>query len=102
MPKLVSSVCMIPTFCDPFDQTYTNAVLNETLRFFSPAGRLDKNVEVDSITKARRFKLDPSGLKAFDIEEYTVPIPKGSRVIIDVFGLHMNRNTSISALNCNS
>ena len=86
--------------CDLFDQTYTNAVLNETLRFFSPATRLDRRAQVDSIMKARRFKLDPSGSKASDVEEYTVPIPKGSCVIIDVFGLHMNRNVIISVLNC--
>lgn len=52
--------------------------------------RLGKQVLTDTDLKAHRFTTSHDG-KVRDVEEYTVTIPGGSMVIIDISALHMNR-----------
>ncbi|KAK0495923.1 cytochrome P450 [Armillaria luteobubalina] len=68
---------------------YTKNVFLETLRLFPPVARLGKLVQANSILPARRFQMSPEG-KPCNIEQIPVAIEKGSLVIIDIFGLHMN------------
>ncbi|KAK0203616.1 cytochrome P450 [Desarmillaria ectypa] len=67
----------------------TNSVFLETLRLFPPIARLGKLVQANSIIPARRFQKSPEG-KPYNVEQFPVAIEKGSLVIIDIFGLHMN------------
>ncbi|KAK0220202.1 cytochrome P450 [Armillaria fumosa] len=68
---------------------YTKNVFLETLRLFPPVARLGKLVQANSIIPARRFQMSPEG-KPYNIEQIPVAIEKGSLVIIDILGLHMN------------
>ncbi|KAK0458736.1 cytochrome P450 [Desarmillaria tabescens] len=68
---------------------YTNSVFLETLRLFPPVARLGKLAQANSIIPARRFKKSPEG-KPYNVEQFPVAIEKGSLLIIDIFGLHMN------------
>ncbi|KAK0192740.1 cytochrome P450, partial [Armillaria mellea] len=68
---------------------YTKSVFLETLRLFPPVARLGKLVQANSILPTRRFQMSPEG-KPCNIERIPVAIEKGSLVIIDIFGLHMN------------
>ncbi|KAK0237992.1 cytochrome P450 [Armillaria nabsnona] len=68
---------------------YTQSVFLETLRLFPPVARLGKLVQANSILPARRFQVSPEG-KPCNVEQIPVAIEKGSLVIIDIFGLHMN------------
>ncbi|KAF8235020.1 cytochrome P450 [Tricholoma matsutake] len=68
---------------------YTTAAFYEALRLFPPVVRLGKQVLTDTDLKAHRFTTSHDG-KVRDVEEYTVTIPGGSMVIIDISALHMN------------
>ncbi|KAG7448724.1 cytochrome P450 [Guyanagaster necrorhizus] len=68
---------------------YTTGVFLETLRLFPPVARLGKLVQANSVIPARRFQMSPEG-RPSDVEQFSVAIDKGSLVIIDIFGLHMN------------
>ncbi|KAJ8693930.1 hypothetical protein PTI98_008872 [Pleurotus ostreatus] len=75
---------------------YTIATFHETLRHFPPVSRLGKPVHADTTLKARRFTTNIQHSKSADlqevsnVEEFVVPIPKGSIVIVDIYGLHLN------------
>ncbi|KAJ6564019.1 cytochrome P450 [Mycena capillaripes] len=69
---------------------YTTAAFNETLRLFPPVPRLTKYVYADTTLPARRFKESSTTGKISDLETYSVPIPMGSMVVIDIIALHMN------------
>jgi hypothetical protein len=71
-------------------EEYTTAVFHETLRLFPPVARMGKSVLIDTVLKARRFA-PPSGGRGREVEEFSVHIPTGSLVMIDVFAVHMNR-----------
>ncbi len=49
-------------------------------------------MQANSILPARRFQMSPEG-KLCNVEQIPVAIEKGSLVIIDIFGLHMNRKS---------
>jgi hypothetical protein len=62
------------------------ATFQETIRLFTPVARLCKIARVDTSLIAHRFtpELD-------DVTAFSVPVPAGSILIIDVLALHMNR-----------
>ncbi|KAJ7918480.1 cytochrome P450 [Mycena leptocephala] len=68
---------------------YTLATFQETIRLFTPVARLCKIARTDTSLTAHRFtpELD-------DVTPFSVPVPAGSILIIDVLALHMNRALS--------
>ncbi len=83
-------------------QEYTIATFHETLRHFPSVARLGKPVHADTTLKAKRFTTNIQHIKPkstdlhelSNVEEFVVPIPKGSIVIVDIFALHFNRTSS--------
>ncbi|KAJ7468050.1 cytochrome P450 [Mycena latifolia] len=68
---------------------YTLAAFQETLRLFPAAPRLVKIVQTDTDLTAHRFTTDPTG-ELQNITPFSVPLTKGSMVVIDIAALHMN------------
>jgi hypothetical protein len=77
---------------EQISKEYTTATFYEVLRLFPPVARLGKIVGTDTALKAHRFTTGHDGLVR-NVEEYTVPIKRGSLAIIDIMALHMNRET---------
>ncbi|KAL0959591.1 hypothetical protein HGRIS_011300 [Hohenbuehelia grisea] len=73
--------------------TYTTAVFHETLRMFPAIIRLGKPVQRDTTLPGYRFQPATSDKLSTNIQDpqrFTVNIPVGSVVIIDIFGVHRN------------
>ncbi|KAJ7108701.1 cytochrome P450 [Mycena epipterygia] len=68
---------------------YTLAAFQETIRLFPAIVRLSKLVHADTSIKAHRFATNSEG-EIHDIQEFSVPVAKGSIVMLDILGLHMN------------
>ncbi|KAJ8482549.1 hypothetical protein ONZ45_g14909 [Pleurotus djamor] len=83
----------VPESSDPSTQCPTSNIrpqpLHETLRLFPSIARLGKPVCADTTLKAKRFS-SKGRSDVSDVEEFVVPIAKGSIVIVDIFGLHHN------------
>ena len=81
----------INSHCIP--QVYTTAVFREALRLFTPILRLAKHAHADATLTGRQFTphLNGHDNKCGDIRGISVAVPKGSVVMIDISGLHMNR-----------
>ncbi|KIM91676.1 hypothetical protein PILCRDRAFT_58279, partial [Piloderma croceum F 1598] len=70
---------------------YTTAFFRETLRMFPSEPRLAKQVHADATITARRFVPHAKGPGMHgQVEQYRIAIPKGSVVIMDVFGTNLN------------
>ncbi|KAK7038732.1 hypothetical protein VNI00_010617 [Paramarasmius palmivorus] len=67
---------------------YTTAFVNETLRHFPAGSRLGRVVLRDTALPAQRFYRDSEGL--YKTQPYSVPITKGSKILLDFGALHMN------------
>lgn len=67
-------------------QTYTLAVLRETLRLFPPVPRLWKIVQQDSTLPYQQLSADGSAAK----REYFFA-PKDSLIVLDFAAIHMSR-----------
>ncbi|KAJ6570505.1 cytochrome P450 [Mycena vulgaris] len=68
---------------------YTLATSQETLRLFAVAPRLCKIVQADTNLPAHRFTTGPGG-GIEHITPFSVSVPKGAIVVIDIIGLHLN------------
>ncbi|TFK72438.1 cytochrome P450 [Pluteus cervinus] len=68
---------------------YTTAVFHESLRHFPPVLRLGKIAQADTTLTTKRFSTTEAG-SITNIYQNTVAIERGSVVLIDVLGLHMN------------
>jgi len=71
-------------------QEFTSAVIHETLRFRPAVMRLAKMVQRDTILEARRFSTLADG-QISDVQGVAVPIQKGGMCVVDIMGVHMNR-----------
>ncbi|KDR79851.1 hypothetical protein GALMADRAFT_265094 [Galerina marginata CBS 339.88] len=70
----------IPTYEDMSALTYSMAVFYETLRLFPPVVNIPKLSAEDTVLTAGNA----------DGEKKTVPIPKGTRIVLNSTGLHYN------------
>jgi len=61
------------------------AVIHEALRLNPIVSRLGRDVLQDTVLKSYRFD------GTSDPEPYTIPMEKGSKVIIDIAAVHRNR-----------
>ncbi|KAK7038731.1 hypothetical protein VNI00_010616 [Paramarasmius palmivorus] len=68
---------------------YTTAFVNETLRHLPAGSRLGRVVLRDTVLPAQRFYRDSKGV--YKTQPYSVPIAKGSKILLDFGALHMNR-----------
>lgn len=59
--------------------------------------RLGKLVQKDTILEARRFSTSPDG-HISDIQSVKIPIQKGGMCILDILGIHMNREWDLDAV----
>lgn len=59
--------------------------------------RLGKLVQKDTILEARRFSTLPDG-HISDIQSVKIPIQKGGMCILDILGIHMNREWDLYAV----
>ena len=75
-------------------QEFTSAVIHETLRFCPAVVRLAKMVQKDTILEARRFSTLADG-RISDVRGVAVPIQKGGMCVVDIMGVHMNREWGI-------
>ncbi|KAF4564500.1 hypothetical protein EYR40_010663 [Pleurotus pulmonarius] len=98
-PDGVPEVADLSSYKDSMPKLeYTIASFHETLRHFPSVARLGKPVHADTTLKAKRFTTNIQHTKPkstdlqelSDVEEFVVPIPKGSIVIVDIFALHFN------------
>lgn len=77
------------------------AFVRETLRLFPPATRVPKLVTVDAVLTGRRFGHSPTDDQIDtdnDKEVFSAHIPKGSIIMIDVWGVHYNREHTHAVL----
>ncbi|KAH7906430.1 614/534 cytochrome P450 [Hygrophoropsis aurantiaca] len=72
----------VPTYSDMSLYTYTTAVINETLRMFPPVTGFPKYSAEDTV-------LFTTSATSIEVRK-SVSIPKGSKVVINVPGLHYN------------
>jgi hypothetical protein len=76
---------------------YIQAVFRETLRHHQPVPRLTKVATNNAVLVGHRFEqgTDPplvnEGIASGKMERFDVPIPKGSLIVMDFQGVHMNR-----------
>ncbi|KAJ7185748.1 cytochrome P450 [Mycena filopes] len=68
---------------------YTLAVIQETVRVFTPVARLCKIAHADTSLTAHRYTPGPNGDVA-DITPFAIPVKTGAVVVIDILGLHSN------------
>ena len=65
-------------------------MFHETLRLFAPVPRLGKIVFSDTVIRTRRFTTNADG--TLDrVEVMNTPIKAGSAVVLEIYGLHYNR-----------
>ncbi|KAJ6487752.1 cytochrome P450 [Mycena sanguinolenta] len=69
--------------------SYTLAMFHETIRLFPAIVRLSKQVHANASIPARRFTTTAEG-KIDKIQDISISLNKGSIVMIDILGLHMN------------
>jgi hypothetical protein len=82
-------------------QVYTTAVFREALRLFTPILRLAKHAHADTTLTGRQFTPHLHGRNKYgDIRTIPIAVPKGSVVMIDISGLHMNRAFSFFVCLC--
>ncbi|EGO03712.1 hypothetical protein SERLA73DRAFT_175316 [Serpula lacrymans var. lacrymans S7.3] len=68
---------------------YTLAFFRETLRLFPAVPRLAKNVHTDAVLPAQCFTVGAKG-SLTPGKPFSVAVPAGSVVIVDIWALHMN------------
>ncbi|EGO03674.1 hypothetical protein SERLA73DRAFT_101917 [Serpula lacrymans var. lacrymans S7.3] len=68
---------------------YTLAFFRETLRLFPPVIRLPRDVHTDVMLPAQRLNAGAKG-SVTPGESFSVAVPAGSIVVIDIWALHMN------------
>ena len=73
-----------------YDQEHTTAVFYESLRLLSPVIRLMRTVFSDTILSTRRFTTNADG-SLDNVEVVNTPIKAGSVIVLDINGLHYNR-----------
>ncbi|KAJ6582970.1 cytochrome P450 [Mycena vulgaris] len=68
---------------------YTVATFQETVRLFPPVPRISKIVHVNTTLPAHRFTSTRPG-EIEDIKPFSVPVPEGSIIMVDIMALHLN------------
>ncbi|ESK87448.1 cytochrome p450 [Moniliophthora roreri MCA 2997] len=98
--KVFSEVCQVwpngvPNTVEDADNrrtypklTYTTAFVNETLRHHPAGSRLGRVVLEDTTLPARRFHRTAGD--SYETQPYTIPIPSGSKILLDFGALHTN------------
>ena len=69
------------------------AVFQETLRLFPPAPRLGKLIHADTTVTAHRFEMTSEG-KVGRVKPIQVCVPAGGLMVVDIIGIHYNRERS--------
>jgi cytochrome P450 len=69
---------------------YTLACIRETLRLFPSEPRLPKDVHADTVLPATYFTPGSEDSPPVEIGKFTMAIPAGSVIAIDVWALHTN------------
>ncbi|KIJ62164.1 hypothetical protein HYDPIDRAFT_182927 [Hydnomerulius pinastri MD-312] len=79
------------TYKEDFSKlAYTTAFFRETLRLYPSEPRLAKDVRNDTILPATYFTPGSTQDPTVEGEKFSVAIPAGSVVIMDIWALHMN------------
>ncbi|KAH7912385.1 cytochrome P450 [Hygrophoropsis aurantiaca] len=79
------------TYRDGFSKLeYTLALFRETLRLYPSEPRLAKDVHYDSVLPAVHFTPGSKGSPTIEGHPFSVAVPAGSVLILDIWALHMN------------
>ncbi|KAF9053802.1 cytochrome P450 [Hymenopellis radicata] len=80
-----------PTYKDYLTKfEYTTATFMETLRLLPAVPRFGKLVQKDTVITGHKFQLSPDGKTVDHAEPFAIPIEKGTILMVDVSGLHIN------------
>ena len=66
------------------------ACLRESLRLFPVEPRLSKVVHADAVLPSTSFAVGP-GDTLVETGKFTLAVPAGSAVLLDIWAVHMNR-----------
>jgi len=66
------------------------ACIRETLRLFPPAARTPKVVRTDTVLPGTYFIPGSEGKPSVETGKFSMAVPKGSVVCIDVWAMHLN------------
>ena len=66
------------------------ACLRETLRLFPVEPRMSKDVHADTVLPGAHFTFGSNG-SPVETGKFSMAVPAGSIVVMDVWALHMNR-----------
>ncbi|KAH7925420.1 cytochrome P450 [Leucogyrophana mollusca] len=69
---------------------YTMAFFRETLRLYPSEPRLAKDVHYDTVLPAVNFSAGSKGSPTVEGSSFSVAVPAGSVLIMDIWALHMN------------
>lgn len=69
------------------------ACIRETLRVFPAEPRLAKQVHTDTVLPGTNFTLG-SNESLVETGKFSMAVPAGSVVVLDVWALHMNRESA--------
>ncbi|KAG9309956.1 cytochrome P450 [Chiua virens] len=69
---------------------YTSACIRETLRVFPAEPRISKNVHADMVLPSTYFSPGSKESPSVETGKFSVAVPAGSAVIMEIWGLHMN------------
>ncbi len=86
----VSNILLYWILGNSHDQEYTTAAFHESLRLFAPSIRLMRTAFSDTVLRTRRFTTNTDG-SLDNVEVVKTPIKAGSLILLDIHGLHYNR-----------
>ncbi|KAG8216942.1 cytochrome P450 [Butyriboletus roseoflavus] len=86
------SFCLVvgSTHTDSWQKEYTAACIQEALRVFPAEPRIPKDVHQDTVLPGTSFIPGPKEDPFIETGKFSMAVPAGSVVVVDVWALHMN------------
>lgn len=75
---------------------YTEACIRETLRVFPAEPRISKDVHKDTVLPGTYFTSGSKESPSVETGKFLMAVPAGSIVVMDIWALHMNRESCSS------
>ena len=105
MEKLVRFPCFV-RHISPFTnihlvKEYTLACMRETLRLFPAAARTPKVVRKDTVLPGTCFIPGSEDKPTVETGKFSMAIPKGSIICLDIWAMHLNSESCFSQMKFN-